>query len=100
MWLFCYGRIKDIIKCSGENISAREVESYSPQHPTVFEVAVVDVPDELRKEELKTFIILNNNKLETQDLAFTILEHCQNKLADHAIAGNDQYCGFLSSLED
>jgi acyl-coenzyme A synthetase/AMP-(fatty) acid ligase len=94
-FLYITGRIKEMIKRSGENISAREVESVLAQHPSVSESAVVGVPDELRKEELKAFIILNNNKLGTQDTAQTILKHCESKLAAFKVP---RYVEFIRDL--
>jgi long-chain acyl-CoA synthetase/crotonobetaine/carnitine-CoA ligase len=94
-YLYITGRIKEMIKRSGENISAREVESVLTQHPAVFESAVVGVPDELRKEEVKAFIILNNDKLETQDTAQTILKHCESKLAAFKVP---RYVEFIREL--
>ena len=40
-------RKKDMIKRSGENVSAGEVENVVLQHPAVFECAVIGLPDEL-----------------------------------------------------
>jgi crotonobetaine/carnitine-CoA ligase len=40
-------RKKDMIKRSGENVSAGEVENVVLQHPAVFECAVIGLPDEI-----------------------------------------------------
>ena len=56
--LYFVGRKKEIIRRSGENISAAEVEAVLRSHPKVIEVAVVPVPDELRGEEVKAYIQL------------------------------------------
>jgi len=53
------GRIKDTIRRSGENIAAHEVEQVLMSHPAVTLAAVVSVPDELRGEEVKAFVVLN-----------------------------------------
>ena len=50
------GRLKDMIRRSGENISAVEVEGVLAEHPAVRGAAVVAVPDELRGEEVKAFV--------------------------------------------
>ncbi len=52
------GRLKDMIRRTGENISAVEVEGVLAEHPAVRGAAVVPVPDELRGEEVKAFIQL------------------------------------------
>jgi len=50
-------RKKNIIRRSGENISAAEVESVLRRHPAVAEVAVTSVADELREEEVLACIV-------------------------------------------
>ena len=52
------GRIKDTIRRSGENIAAHEVEQVLMSHPEVSLAAVVAVPDAIRGEEVKAFVVL------------------------------------------
>jgi len=94
-YLYITGRIKETIKRSGENISAYEVESILTQHPDIFEAAVVGVPDELRKEEVKAFIILKSAQLATQVTAEAIIDHCHGKIATFKIP---RYIEFISEF--
>ncbi len=57
-YLYFVDRVKDIVKRAGENISATEVEGVIAQHPAVELVAVVGVPDDIRDEAVKAFIVL------------------------------------------
>jgi len=57
-YYYIVGRLKDMVRRSGENISAAEVEGVLCEHSAVRAVAVVPVPDELRGEEVKAFIQL------------------------------------------
>jgi len=50
-------RKKNVIRRSGENISAVEVENVLHRHPGVAEVAVVGVADDLRGEEVLACIV-------------------------------------------
>jgi crotonobetaine/carnitine-CoA ligase len=50
------GRLKDMIRRSGENISAAEVETVLLRHPAVRAAALVPVPDDLRGEEAKAYV--------------------------------------------
>jgi acyl-CoA synthetase (AMP-forming)/AMP-acid ligase II len=52
------GRLKDMIRRGGENVSAVEVESVLAGHPAVQSAACVPVPDEIRGEEIKAYIQL------------------------------------------
>jgi crotonobetaine/carnitine-CoA ligase len=74
--IFYVGRTKDMIRRSGENISADEVEWALLLHPAVRLAAVIAVPDELRGEEVKAFVVLDEEK-EPDELA----EFCAGKLA-------------------
>lgn len=51
------GRIKDVINRGGEKVSAGEVEDLLITHPSVREVAVVAVPDELLGERTCAWIV-------------------------------------------
>ena len=50
-------RKKNVIRRSGENISAVEVESVLQQHPRIAAVAVAAAPDEVRGDEVFTLIV-------------------------------------------
>jgi len=52
------GRVKDMVRRSGENISTAEVEGVLAQHPKVKIAAVVPVPDPIRGEEVKAYVVL------------------------------------------
>jgi crotonobetaine/carnitine-CoA ligase len=58
-WFFFVDRKKDMIKRAGENVSASEVEEILKQHPAVFDAAVVGVPDPVRDQAIKAYVILN-----------------------------------------
>jgi fatty-acyl-CoA synthase len=50
------GRLKDMIIRGGENIYPKEIEEHLFQHPTVGDVAVVGLPDDLMGEVVAAFI--------------------------------------------
>jgi crotonobetaine/carnitine-CoA ligase len=55
--LYLAGRLKDMIRRSGENIAAVEVEEVLLAHPAVRLAAVVGVPDEVRGEEVAAYVV-------------------------------------------
>ena len=55
-------RKKDIIISGGENISSVEIEKVIQDHPAVFEVVVIGVPDEKWGEVPKALIVLKPDR--------------------------------------
>ena len=80
-YFFIVGRVKEMIRRSSENIPAREVEAVLKDMPEIVEAAVVPVPDELRKEEVKAYVILQPGLTRTEVLPEAILTHARKYLA-------------------
>jgi crotonobetaine/carnitine-CoA ligase len=76
--VFLDGRIKDMIRRSGENIAAREVEEVLTTHPDVRLAAVVAVPDELRGEEVKAILVADPARVPAPE---TLAAYCAERLA-------------------
>lgn len=57
---FYQGRLRDMIRRSGESIASAEVEQFISTMPQVEDVAVVAVPDALREEEVKAIVVLKH----------------------------------------
>lgn len=55
--LFFRGRLKNMIKRSGENISPEEVENVLCDHPDVVECLIFGVPDPIRTEEVAAVVV-------------------------------------------
>jgi acyl-CoA synthetase (AMP-forming)/AMP-acid ligase II len=73
-------RKKNIIRRSGENIAAAEVEALLQAHAAVKQVAVLAVPDETREEEVLACVVLHDDKV--RDMAAEMLfDHCHGRLA-------------------
>jgi acyl-coenzyme A synthetase/AMP-(fatty) acid ligase len=78
---YIVGRTKDMIRRSGENIAAREVEVVAMMLPEVVDAAVVPVPDADRGEEVKLYMVLREG-LNPADLPVErVRAHCRAKLA-------------------
>jgi carnitine-CoA ligase len=56
-YLYFVDRSKDLIKRAGENVSTVEVEQVLDQHPTVYESAVVGLPDAIYDEIVAAFVV-------------------------------------------
>jgi acyl-coenzyme A synthetase/AMP-(fatty) acid ligase len=93
--LFFVGRRKQMIRRSGENISAGEVEAALAVDPCVKEAAVVPVPDEIREEEVFAFVVAAADVAPTSALADRILHAVAERLAYYKLPG---YVAFVDSL--
>src|SRR5581483_11505731 len=90
-FMYFAGRSKDIIRRSGENVAAGEVEALLRAHPDISEAAVVAVPDDLRGEEVKAYVELNEG-VNTVDLSpLRIVEYCAQHLAKHKVPRYVEY---------
>lgn len=93
--LFFVGRRKQMIRRSGENISAAEVEAVLTVDLRVKEVVVMPVPDEVREEEVFAFIVVPADVVPTGALADDILHTAAQRLAYYKLPG---YFAFVDSL--
>ncbi len=73
-------RKKNIIRRSGENIAAAEVEAVLQSHDLVRQVAVLAVPDDIREEEVFACIVLADGAA-TESAADILFAHCNAELA-------------------
>ena len=71
-------RAKDMIKRAGENVAAGEVEAVLKEHPAVGDAAVIGVPDPIRDESIKAFIILEEGQSTTEE---ELILFCKSKLS-------------------
>jgi crotonobetaine/carnitine-CoA ligase len=91
-------RRKNIIRRSGENIAAAEVEAVLQCHPAVHQVAVVAVPDEIREEEVLACVVLKEtppSAAAAAKQASELVAHCNLNLAYFKAPG---WIWFVSSL--
>lgn len=84
-YFYIIGRIKDIIKRSGENIAATEVETIVSSIAGIDEVAAIAVPDSYRGEEVKIYIVLAPGYSIDDIPPSAIIEHCRRNLAPFKI---------------
>lgn len=77
--VFYEGRIKDMIRRSGENISASEVEEVILQSPLVTLAACVPAEDEIRGEEVKVFLKVKDTNY--SEVIKQLISHTRENLA-------------------
>lgn len=74
-------RKKNIIRRSGENIAAAEVEACLLAHEAVAQVAVLAAPDELREEEVMACVVPMAGVVADRALASRLQDWCLGRLA-------------------
>lgn len=79
-------RKKNIIRRSGENIAAAEVEAHLLTHPDVQQVAVMAVQDEMREEEVLACIVLKQPG-RTEGKAEALVKFCLDHIAYYKAPG-------------
>lgn len=81
-WFYFVDRKANMIKRAGENISTTEIENVLVSHPKIAEAAVIGVPDPIRDQALKAFVVLNKSeKLSIEE----IFEYCKENLAEFKV---------------
>lgn len=85
-------RLKDMIRSGGENVAGSEIERVIYEHPGVYEVAVIGVPDPRWQEVPKAFIVLKSgHSMEAEEL----FAFCRAKLASFK---TPKYVEFVDTL--
>ncbi|PLC49001.1 ATP-dependent acyl-CoA ligase [Pollutimonas subterranea] len=96
-YLHFVDRKKNVIRRSGENIAAVEVESVLVQHAAVKAVAVAAVPDEVRGDEVLACIVSHAalDASQATELAHDIARWSLTQLAYYKVPG---YIAFVQEL--
>jgi crotonobetaine/carnitine-CoA ligase len=90
-FLYFAGRKKDVIRRSGQNLSAAEVEDALRAHPMIIDAAVVPVPDRERGEEVKAYVLLAGDATPGDLPGGKIVEFCAGRLAWYKVPRYIEY---------
>jgi len=75
-------RKKDMIIAGGYNIYPAEVEAVLFEHPKVKEAAVIGIPDEVRGETVKAFVVLKEGESASEK---EIVDFCRERMAAYRV---------------
>jgi long-chain acyl-CoA synthetase len=81
-YLFIVDRKKDLIKTSGYQVWPREIEEVISTHPSVAEVGVVGVPDNMKGETVKAFVVFRPGMSATEA---ELKMFCRERLAPYKV---------------
>ena len=93
--MFFVDRKKNVIRRSGENIAAVEVEAVLLRHPEIVNVGVTAVPDEVRGDEVMACVITKSRIDDEEKLARDVVAFCLKKLAYYKAPGYVTFCDNL-----
>jgi long-chain acyl-CoA synthetase len=87
-YLFLVDRKKDLIKTSGFQVWPREIEEVIASHTAVAEVGVVGLPDKIRGEIVKAWIVLRPGQRVT---GAEIKAFCRERLAPYKVPAKYEF---------
>lgn len=79
-WIYYKGRADDVINSAGFRIGPAEVEGALLSHPAVEQCAVIGVPDAVRGEAVKAFVVLKPGHSPSPALAQELVQHVKRHL--------------------
>lgn len=94
-YLWYMSRSDDVITSAGYRIGPGEIEDCILRHPAVAMVGVVGVPDPVRTEAIKAWVVLKPGQLGSDALAAEIQDHVRTRLSGHEYP---RYVSFTDAL--
>jgi 2-aminobenzoate-CoA ligase len=80
-YLSFVSRQEDLIKSSGYRIGPEEIEDALLKHPAVADAGVIGVPDPVRGQNVKAFVILKPGHTGSEELKQQLLDSCREHIA-------------------
>ena len=81
-YAYIVDRKKDMINVGGEKVFPSEVEDMMLSHTKIKDLVIVGIPDDLKGEAPKAFIVLREGETSTQD---EIRAYCKEKMAPYKV---------------
>ncbi len=85
------GRSDDVLNVAGHRIGTADVESALITHPAVAESAVIGVPDAIKGESIKAFVVLSLDQEAGDDVERSIVDHVRRELGPIATPGDIEF---------
>jgi len=84
-YLWFVSREDDLIKSSGYRIGPEEIEEALNEHPVVADTAVIGVPDPIRGQNAKAFVVLQKGVAPTPELPDQFLTFLRERIATYKL---------------
>jgi len=79
------GRADDVLNVAGHRIGTADVEGALVSHPAVAEAAVIGIPDDIKGENIKAFVILRVGHTGSPELEAKLKDHVRHTLGSIAV---------------
>jgi len=84
-YFWIQGRTDDVLKVAGHRIGTAEVESAFVSHDAVVEAGVIGVPDQVKGEVIKAFVILKQDAEAGDELKDELKKHVRSTVGPVAV---------------
>lgn len=91
-YTYIVGRKKDMIISSGFNVYPRDIDELLYTHPKVLDAGAIGVPDPIRGEAIKVFLVLKAGESMTEE---EVIAFCKESLAAYKVP---KYVEFLEDI--
>ena len=87
-YIFIVDRKKDMVKTSGFQVWPREIEEVISAHPCVLEVGVAGIPDPVKGEVTKAWVVLRPGQSVTVD---ELRAYCKERMAPYKVPAQVEF---------
>jgi len=87
-YIFIVDRKKDLVKTSGFQVWPREIEEVISAHPAVMEVGVAGIPDPVKGEVAKAWVVLKQGQQTTEQ---ELRAYCRERLAPYKVPARVEF---------
>ncbi|MBI2189126.1 MAG: long-chain fatty acid--CoA ligase [Acidobacteria bacterium] len=87
-YIFLVDRKKDMLKTSGFQVWPREIEEVLSEHPAVMEASVAGIPDPLKGEVAKAWVVLRAGQSATEE---ELRAFCRERLAPYKVPAHIEF---------
>ncbi len=94
-YVWFMSREDDLIKSSGYRIGPEEIEDALARHSSVVDVGVIGVPDAVRGQNTRAYVVLKAGIQPSEALKVELVEFCRDKIAVYKLPREIEWAGQL-----
>jgi 2-aminobenzoate-CoA ligase len=94
-YVWFMSREDDLIKSSGYRIGPEEIEDALAKHPAVADAGVIGVPDPVRGQNTRAYVVLQPGRSPSEPLKQELIEFCRDKIAVYKLPREIEFASQL-----